>query len=577
MWDDRIHTFPRVEAIYPERRPSMLRTLTIQDFVTVHRLTLDLQSGFSALTGETGAGKSILFDALGLILGDRAESGAIRTGAGKTEVSAEFELSEALQASLSGLADELGVALDEPVLLLKRSIEASGRSRGWVNGQPASMSQLKALGEHLVSVHGQHAHHDLLRSGAQRAMLDRQAGLEPLVQEMSSRYRAWASCQEALERAQAEVDQQRQAREEIQWQLDLLQAVAPQPGEWEALEQEQKTLAAGAELMSAAQELLRQLSESEDPILPKLGRLQSRIESLVTTDPRLEPALKGLQSGLIELEEAGAQMQRYADRLELDPDRLQSVEGRLSELHGLARRLKLSPEELPARQSELIERREALDQANDIRGLHRALEAAEHEARAVGSRLSAERRDAAAQLSAAVNHWLSELAMKGSHFSVSLLPREQPGPTGFEEVLFLLQHAGQAEPQPISKIASGGELSRIGLAIAAAAASGTACPTLLFDEVDAGIGGNTGHVVGRLLRDLGGSHQVLAVTHLPQVAARAHHHAKVTKDLEVLPALSRVSFLELEERTAEIARMLGDEGLKAPSLQLARELLSLNT
>lgn len=555
----------------------MLRTLAIQDFVTVHRLTLDLHAGFSALTGETGAGKSILFDALGLILGDRAETSAIRSGSSKAEVSAEFELSAPLQSAFAALSDELGLSLEEPILLLKRSVESSGRSRAWVNGQAASLSQLKALGERLVSVHGQHAHHDLLRAGAQRALLDRQAGLEPLVQEMSQAYRTWASCREALALAQAQVDQQRQQREDIQWRLDLLRAAAPQEGEWEALEQEQKTLAASAELLTAAQEVLALLHESEDPVIPRLSRLASRLDSLLTTDPRLEPLVRGLQSGLIELEEAAAQTQRYADRLELDPDRLQVVEARLSELHGLARRLKQSPEALAALQAELVEELEALDQANDIRALSQALASAQESAQAVGQRLSAQRRDAAAQLGATVNRWLAELAMRGSLFSVCLMPRDQPAPTGFEEVLFLLQHAGQPEPQPISKIASGGELSRIGLAIAAAAASGTACPTLLFDEVDAGIGGNTGHVVGRLLRDLGGSHQVLAVTHLPQVAARAHHHARVTKNVEVQPAISSVAFLDQEERSAEIARMLGDEGLKTPSLQLARELLSLNT
>lgn len=555
----------------------MLRTLTIQDFVTVHRLTLDLHSGFSALTGETGAGKSILFDALGLILGDRAESSAIRAGCSKAEVSAEFELSDELLSSLALIAEETGLSLEEPVLLLKRSVDASGRSRAWANGQPASLSQLKALGERLVSVHGQHAHHDLLRAGAQRVLLDRQAGLEPLVQDMAQAYRAWASCREALEQAQAQVDQQKRQREELQWQLDLLRAADPQSGEWEALEQEQKTLSSGAELLASAQEVLVFLNESEDPVLPKLSRLTGRLESLNTTDPRLEPATRGLQSGLIELEEAAAQLQRYADRLELDPDRLLSVESRLAELHGLARRLKRSPDALPEFRIELESALEELDQATDVRALNKALSAAEESARSIGQALSARRRDAAAQLGTSVNRWLSELAMKGSSFSVSLLPRDQPSPTGYEEVLFLLQHSGQSEPQPISKIASGGELSRIGLAIAAAAASGTACPTLLFDEVDAGIGGNTGHVVGRLLRDLGESHQVLAVTHLPQVAARAHHHARVTKDAEVQPALSSVSFLSVDERTAEIARMLGDEGLKAPSLQLARELLSLNT
>lgn len=555
----------------------MLRTLTIQDFVTVHRLTLDLHSGFSALTGETGAGKSILFDALGLILGDRAESSAIRAGCSKAEVSAEFELSDELLSSLALIAEETGLSLEEPVLLLKRSVDASGRSRAWANGQPASLSQLKALGERLVSVHGQHAHHDLLRAGAQRVLLDRQAGLEPLVQDMAQAYRAWASCREALEQAQAQVDQQKRQREELQWQLDLLRAADPQSGEWEALEQEQKTLSSGAELLASAQEVLVFLNESEDPVLPKLSRLTGRLESLNTTDPRLEPATRGLQSGLIELEEAAAQLQRYADRLELDPDRLLTVESRLAELHGLSRRLKRSPDALPEFRIELESALEALDQATDVRALNKALSAAEESARSIGQALSARRRDAAAQLGTSVNRWLSELAMKGSSFSVSLLPRDQPSPTGYEEVLFLLQHSGQSEPQPISKIASGGELSRIGLAIAAAAASGTACPTLLFDEVDAGIGGNTGHVVGRLLRDLGESHQVLAVTHLPQVAARAHHHARVTKDAEVQPALSSVSFLSVDERTAEIARMLGDEGLKAPSLQLARELLSLNT
>ncbi|MEY3573318.1 MAG: hypothetical protein RJA77_1233 [Pseudomonadota bacterium] len=555
----------------------MLRTLTIKDFVTVDQLTLDLQAGFSALTGETGAGKSILFDALGLILGDRAESSAIRSGSPKAEVTAEFELSPAQMDALKQAADDMGLSLDDPLVLLKRSLETSGRSRAWVNGQPASATQLKTLGERLVSVHGQHAHHDLLRTGAQRALLDRQAGLLSLLSTMSEAHQAWLACKEALVSAQTMADQQQQRREDLQWQIDLLLAANPQPGEWETLEQEQRTLSHGAELLLATQEALTVLDDSEDPLLARLTKIHARIDALVEKDGRLSAPAKGMQSALIELEEAVASLQRYADRLELDPDRLATVEARLSELHGLGRRLRVPPEGLVDLREALEAERHALDQAADIRSLHRALEAADQHARTIGAELSQRRREAAAALSAAVTGWLADLSMKGSSFHVSLIPREQPSPSGFEEVVFLLQHAGQSDPQPLSRIASGGELSRIGLAIAAVAAEGTECPTLLFDEVDAGIGGNTGHVVGRLLRTLGASHQVLAVTHLPQVAARAHHHARVTKNTDLQPALSQVAFLDTEERVTEIARMLGDEGLKTPSTQLARELLSLNT
>ncbi|MEY3951981.1 MAG: hypothetical protein RL320_783 [Pseudomonadota bacterium] len=555
----------------------MLRTLTIKDFVTVDQLTLDLRAGFSALTGETGAGKSILFDALGLILGDRAESSAIRAGAQRAEVTAEFELKDHQFAAVERDADDLGLTLDEPILLLKRSLEASGRSRAWVNGQPASAAQLKSLGERLVSVHGQHAHHDLLRTGAQRALLDRQAGLSDVLDHMSQAHQHWLSCKEALGHAQATADQQQQRRDELQWQLDLIRTANPQPGEWEALEQEQRTLSHGAELIEAAQEALSVLEESEDPILSRLTRIQTRLEGLVDKDDRLGPSCKGLQSAVIELEEAVGSLQRYTDRVDLDPERLQAVEARISELHGLGRRLKTSPEGLVNLRESLEAEIHALNEAADIRSLHRALEAAEQNARQIGAQLTQKRLEAAASLSAAVTQWLTDLSMKGSQFQVSLLPKDQPSATGFEDVVFLLQHAGQADPQPLSRIASGGELSRIGLAIAAVAAAGTECPTLLFDEVDAGIGGNTGHVVGRLLRTLGDSHQVLAVTHLPQVAARAHQHARVTKHTDVQPAVSDVRFLDPEARVAEIARMLGDEGLKAPSLQLARELLSLNT
>jgi DNA repair protein RecN (Recombination protein N) len=555
----------------------MLRTLTIKDFVTVDQLTLDLRAGFSALTGETGAGKSILFDALGLILGDRAESSAIRSGAPKAEVTAEFELPADQRDAFNQAADDIGLSIEDPIVLLKRTLEANGRSRAWVNGQPASATQLKALGERLVSVHGQHAHHDLLRAGAQRALLDRQASLLPLLSTMSEAYQQWLACKEALTAAQTMADQQQQRRDDLQWQLDLLIAADPQPEEWEALEQEQKALSHGAELLLAAQEALTVLEDSEDPLIARLTKIHGRLDVLVEQDARLSAPTKGLQTALIELEESVASLQRYADRLELDPERLASVEARLSELHGLGRRLKTPPEGLPALREALETERDALDQAADIRALHRALEAADQHARQIGAELSQRRSEAAASLSSAVTGWLTDLSMKGSTFHVSLIPRDQPSASGFEEVVFLLQHAGQADPQPISRIASGGELSRIGLAIAAVAAEGTECPTLLFDEVDAGIGGNTGHVVGRLLRTLGASHQVLAVTHLPQVAARAHHHACVTKNTDVQPALSQVVLLDSEERVTEIARMLGDEGLKTPSTQLARELLSLNT
>jgi len=557
----------------------MLRTLSIRDFVTVEQLELDFQAGFTALTGETGAGKSILFDALGLLLGDRAETHQIRSGAGKAEISAEFGLSQTQATELQGWFDEAGLdalSTDEPGLLIRRNIEATGRSRAWINGQSTTLAQLKQLGEQLVNIHGQHAHQALSDPQSQLSMLDRHAGLGPKVKALREAHRQWQAAEQALEKAKAQDQSLAQQKEALAWQIETLEALKLTEGEWEALSQEQQRLAHGAELLEASTAAQAVIDASDQAMTSLLRRQLSRLESLVSKDPRLADAVACLQTAEIALSDASRELSRYIDRSDLDPERLSQIESRLGDIYDTARKLKTKPEHLIEDLAKAQASLEALMQDSDVAALQKALDQAKAHYQQLAQPISKARQAVAESLGQEVTCWLTELAMVGAQFTVMVNARTVPAAHGLEDIVFGLAHSAQSASQPLAKIASGGELSRVSLALAVVAAQATQTPTLLFDEVDAGIGGNTGHVIGRLLRTLGETHQVMVVTHLPQVAARAHQQLRVQKSInEQGQPTSRVLVLAADQREEEIARMLGDEGLANPSRELARDLLKL--
>lgn len=553
----------------------MLRTLSIRDFVTVSALELDLTDGFTVLTGETGAGKSILIDALALLLGDRADPIQIRSGAQRADITGEFSLSEPLAMALGPQLQEAGLEPIDSALLVRRSIEAGGRSRAWINGQPATLVQLKRIGEQLVNLHGQHAHQSLTQPSAQMLLLDRHAGLLSQVAAVREAFLEFQHAKRALEEASQQAVGLLAAREQLQWQVDEIGALGLSQGEWEALSEEQRRLSHGAEILQAVQASLAAIEEGDQPLANTTERLAVRLHQLAEKDQRLGAIAETLDSAGIAMRDAATALGRYLDKTDLDPERLAQVEARVTAIFETARKMKVRPESLPELLVEARARLDAAEAAADIAALTQRHSRAETAYQNLAQSLSTARAQAAAVFSAAVSRWLSELAMSGTAFEASLEERSEPAAHGLEDVVFRFRHQSGGAAFALSKIASGGELSRVGLAIAVVAASASDIPTLLFDEVDSGIGGNTGHVIGRLLRELGVAHQVLAVTHLPQVAARAHHHLVVSKSVAEGIPTSQLRRLTVADRPSEVARMLGDEGVQASSLEMAEDLLRL--
>lgn len=538
----------------------MLRRLSLRDIVIVTALELEFEPGFSVLTGETGAGKSILVDALQFVLGGRGDAGMVREGATRAEVSAEFER----PASLAAWLAEAGFDTPEPTLLLRRGLDAQGRSRAWVNGSAATVAQLREVAEHLVDIHGQHAWQGLTRPAAVRALLDAQARLDTT--ELLQRHAAWKHAADALERARHRSDEISSERERLAWQLGELQRLAPGADEWPGLNAEHQRLAHGQALIEGARAALEALDDGDPGARSLVTRAQQALAEVQRYDTRLAGLAEALNGALAQLDDAAHTLHQYLGRAELDPARLAELDQRLAAWVGLARRFRRPPEELPALQAQWQQQLQALDAATDLAALEKALAQAEAHWRAEARRVSAERQRAAGPLAAAVTAAMQQLGMAGGRFEVALLPQEQPQPFGLEGVeLRVAGHAG-ATPRALAKVASGGELSRLALAIAvttavAARARGEGAATLVFDEVDAGIGGQVADTVGALMKQLGTSVQVLAVTHLAQVAACADHHFVVAKASHGGSTSSQVQPVAGEARVAEVARMLGGEKL----------------
>lgn len=558
----------------------MLRRLSLRDFVIVTELDIELDSGFTALTGETGAGKSILIDALQLTLGSRGDVGVVREGAARADLSAEFELTPALAARLRPWLDEAGFDTSEwtdaGTLLLRRVVDAQGKSRAWVNGGAATLTQLRELGEHLVDIHGQHAWQSLTRPDSVRSLVDEQAGVDTAALQA-----AWVTRREAHKRLQdaraKQADLERE-RERLQWQIAELDKLSPQAGEWDELNAEHTRLSHGQSILDAAQLALNAVAEADLNAESLAARAIDALEEVASYEPRLGNALEVLREAQAQLQDAAHSLHGVLSHTELDPQRLSELDARVSAWMSLARRHRRPPAELPdllaGWKAELAE----LDAATDLVALERGADQAHAAWLKQAQQASKQRKQAAPRLSNAVSAAMQELGMAGGRFEVALTPVEEPQPGGLETIDFLVAgHAGST-PRPLAKVASGGELSRLALAIAVTTtqqSEGQGVATLIFDEIDSGVGGAVADTVGRLMQRLGEARegrQVLAVTHLAQVAACAHHHLLVAKSLQGAQTTSRIGEVSGETREAEVARMLGG-AVSDTSLAHARVML----
>src|SRR5687768_1834150 len=554
----------------------MLKFLGIRDFVIVDRIELEFVPGFTVLTGETGAGKSILIDALALVLGERSDAGVVRHGCERAEISAEFYVSD-----LPDLAEWLrengfeNSGDDESICLLRRSVDAGGRSRSFINGHSATLQQLRAAGEKLVDIQGQHAHQLLLRSEAQRELLDGYSGNRHLARQVKEAYRGWQELRQRRVAWEQNANALIQEREQLEWQINEMTALNFSADEWQTLQAEHSRLSNAASLLEAVQMGLEALSEGESAALSQLNSMISRLNHLLDCDNSLKAVLDLLEPAQIQLQEAVYELGRYQQRLDLDPQRLQEVEDRLAAIHAAARKYRVSPDELPALLKTVTGQLDKLGHKEDGERLAKEEAAARAEYSKLANELSVERKRAAITLARQVTAAMQTLAMAGGEFSVALIPLEQGNANGMEQIEFQVSAHKGLPLRPLAKVASGGELSRIGLAIHVIASKLNAAPTLIFDEVDAGIGGRVAEMVGGLLKKLGAERQVMCITHLAQVASAGDHQWQVSKsvDPDSGKVSSRITVLEKQERVEEIARMLGGVKITDTTRKHAAEML----
>ena len=556
----------------------MLQTLSLRDFVIVDQLELDFSSGFTVLTGETGAGKSILLDALGLVLGERADGSQIREGSNRAEISALFRISADQVEHFNSWLDEQGFPSEDggQSLLLKRTIESNGRSRAFINGSVATVSQLREAGDQLVDIHGQHAHQLLLKSGAQRELLDRHANHMDLVHEVSQSFKKLNDSRRLLAQAENAGQDVERERERLEWQLEELTELAPQEGEWASIQSEHARLANGAKIISGCQETIDVLSDADNSVESILSKTCTNMGTLAEHDSALSDISQALESAQIQIDEAVHSLNRYLQKLDLDPARLSELEQRMQALHSAARKYRTEADDLPKLLNETTDRLDALTASQNIDALRDKVKAEEAAYLKLAKQLTQKRNKAALDLGKQVTSAMQDLSMAGGQLEIALSPLSEGGAHGLEQVEFLVAgHAGST-PRPLAKVASGGELARISLAISVITSQASFTPTLIFDEVDAGIGGAVAETVGKLLRQLGQSHQILCVTHLPQVAAQGNHHLKVSKSQSGDKTLSQVTPLGRSERVEEVARMLGGATITDTTRRHARELLEQN-
>lgn len=546
----------------------MLRTLHIRDFVIVEQTEIHFGPGFTVFSGETGAGKSILIDALALALGERGDVSVLREGAARADITAVFDTPPALRAWLA----EREIDADDE-LALRRVIDAQGRSRAYINGTPATVAQLRELGDSLVDIHGQHAHQSLMRPEAQRDLLDAHGGHGELRQGVAQAWKQWRALARQLELAEKDAAGLAAERERLQWQVDELDRLGLAPDEWDALQSEHTRLSHSQSLLDGATQILDALDGEGDSAHHRLTAANQRIQQMLRHDTGLQGIYDELESARIAISEAVSDLNNYVSRVDLDPRRLADVEARLSAVFETARKFRTEPDELCALRDSLHAELSALQAAADIDALRAQALAAQAQYDAAAAKLTTARRKIAKDLGKQVTQAMQTLAMQGGKFEPTLAAAA-PSAHGNEHVEFLVAgHAGTT-PRPLAKVASGGELSRISLALSVIASRAARVPTLIFDEVDSGVGGAVAEAVGKLLRELGERHQVLCVTHLPQVAACGNNQFLVSKTESRGTTRSRIEELDDGARVEEIARMLGGIKLTATTREHAREMLA---
>ncbi|NNM79813.1 MAG: DNA repair protein RecN [Gallionella sp.] len=549
----------------------MLKFLSIRDFVIVSSLELEFSTGFTALTGETGAGKSILIDALSLALGERGDATMVRAGCERAEIAAEFDANATMQAWL----DAQDLAGDDGVCLLRRVLDAGGRSRGFINGRSATLQQLREAGEQLLDIHGQHAHQSLLRPDAQRLLLDSYAGLDSEAAQVAALYKDW----QALQRRRIALGENAETvvaeRELLQFQCDELSGLNFNASDWQTLQADYERLAHAASLLETAEFGVETLSEADSSCLAQLNALTVRVRDGLAHDAALADPLQMLESAQAELQEAVYALRHYQQRLETDPARLHEQEQRIQNVLDAARKHRVAPEQL----DEVLQRGRArlaeLGGDADSAELEKQEQAAHKIYLHTAKKLSAARQKSATKLSEEITAAMQTLAMQGGTFAVALLPLAEGNAHGLESIELQVAANPGVPPRSLAKVASGGELSRISLAIQVATSRIASVPTLIFDEVDSGIGGRVAEIVGVLLKQLGKHYQVMCVTHLPQVAARADQQWQVSKAVEQGVTLSHITVLDAPQRVAEIARMLGGATITDTTRKHAAEMLSL--
>jgi DNA repair protein RecN (Recombination protein N) len=550
----------------------MLSHLSIRNYLLVESVELDLAPGLTVLTGETGAGKSILVDALALALGDRAEGGVVRQGAPRAEITAEFAI-DGLPA-LADWLEEAGYAMDDGMLILRRVIEAGGRSRAFINGSAAPLAQLKDAAEFLLDIHGQHAHHALLRPQTQREVLDAYAGAQQQAVVVSGIWHTWQAARQRRLDAETHGQARQIEREGLQLALEELRTLGDDLGRWDEIQAEHARLAHVTTLLEGSHALIERLDESEAAVSSQLGEMSARLDAMLAVDDGLREVATLLNSASADLAEAVHALRRYAGHLNLDPERLSALDRLLGDMHRLARKHRVQPDALADLLQQFEARQAELAASDDLDALQAAEDAAWAQYQAQAKRLSVLRRKAATALSKQVTAAMHELALVGGQLDIQLQPVSEPRAHGLEDVGFLVaSHPGLA-PGPLARVASGGELSRISLAIQTALSGVAGVPTLIFDEVDVGIGGSVAESVGRRLAKLGETRQVLVITHLPQVAARGMQHLRVAKQANGGFVTSNIELLDADARVEEVARMLGGLKITATTRQHAAEMLA---
>lgn len=550
----------------------MLTHLQINDFTLVDHLDLELSSGLTTITGETGAGKSIMLDALGLALGDKTDADKVRLGCEKTEIHATFDIAE-LPAAQQWLTDQ-DLRIDDDCIL-RRIITAEGRSRAYINGSNVPLQQLRVLGDMLADIHSQHEHQSLLKPSTHKRLLDDSAGLKPLATTVRQAYHDWHTAAQNLELAQNQSDEINARFQLLSYQVEELDQLNLQEDELEALEKEQRILANLETTQQNCSHVLDICSTDDIGIVDNLHRALHLLGELPDKSDFLSSAHSLLENAVIQVQEAQSELERQLENQELDQNRLPEVEQRLSQVYEISRKHKIHPSELVTLHQSLAEELQGMQSGDEhIQTLEETVKRTLNEYETHAQKLTKERKAAAKALTKSVNEQLAKLAMANATFAVELKDSgSEPTKDGNEVIEFLIStHPGQV-PKALIKIASGGELSRISLAIQVVTAQTSATPTLVFDEVDVGIGGPTGDVVGRMLRELGQNAQVICVTHLAQVASKGHQHIKVSKEVDKQSISSQVTYLEGEEKIQEIARMMGGDISSKQSLAHAKQMV----